>query len=123
MANPLLSDRDVDFLLYELVDAPSLCALPAFADHARSTFDLVLASSRRLAREVLFPAYKPMDAEPPRFIDGRIHAHPIMKQLYPQLAALGLVTATRPVEVGGQSLPLVVTTLASAYLMAANLSA
>jgi len=38
--NPLLRDRDVDFVLYELLDAPSLCALPAFAEHSRETFDL-----------------------------------------------------------------------------------
>ena len=51
MKNPLVSDRDIEFLLYEVLDAPSLCALPVFAGHDRSTFDLVLASSRRLARE------------------------------------------------------------------------
>ena len=64
--NPLISDRDVEFLLYEMLDAPALCALPAFADHSRETFDLYLQSSRRLAREVLFPAYKPMDEAPAR---------------------------------------------------------
>ncbi len=71
MSNPLISDRDVDFLLYEVFDAPSLCALPTFADHERSTFDLVLQNCRRFAREVLFPTYKPMDAEPPHIEGGR----------------------------------------------------
>ena len=65
-SNPLISDRDVDFLLYEMLDAPALCALPAFAEHSRDTFDLYVRSSRRLAREVLFPAYKPMDESPAR---------------------------------------------------------
>ena len=55
MPNPLLRDRDVDFLLYEVLRADELCALPAFADHSRETFDLYLASARRLARDVLFP--------------------------------------------------------------------
>jgi alkylation response protein AidB-like acyl-CoA dehydrogenase len=121
--NPLLRDRDVDFLLYELLDAPALCALPAFSEHSRETFDLYLQSVRRLARDVLFPAYKPMDEEPARLEGGRIKTHPKMKAIYPQLVALGAVNATRPFDVGGQQLPLTVATLAHAYLMAANLSA
>ncbi len=123
MFNPLVSDRDVEFLLYEVLDAPALCALPAFAAHDRSTFDLLLGSSRRLAREVMFPTYRAMDAEPPRFENGRIIAHPLMKALYPQLIALGAIGATRPAEVGGQQLPQLVCALAGTYLMAANLSA
>lgn len=123
MKNPLVSDRDIDFLLYEVLDAPALCALPAFAGHDRSTFDLVLGSSRRLARQVLYPAYRAMDAEPPRFEGGRIITHPLMKTIYPQLIELGVITATRPVAVGGQQLPQLVAALASTYLMAANLSA
>jgi alkylation response protein AidB-like acyl-CoA dehydrogenase len=121
--NPLVSDRHIDFLLYELLDAPRLCALPAFAEHSRETFDLFLAGARRLARAELFPAYRPTDAAPPVLRDGRVQVHPAMHALYPKLLALGLVNATRPVAVGGQQLPSTVATLASAYLMAGNASA
>jgi butyryl-CoA dehydrogenase len=121
--NPLLSDRDVAFQLYEVMDASALCALPGFTEHSRDTFDLVLDSTRRFAREVLYPTYRPMDAEPPVFQDGRVRVHPLMRELYPRMVELGLLTATRPPEVGGQQLPLTVHAVASAYLMAANLSA
>ena len=121
--NPLLSDRDVDFQLHEVLDAASLCQLPAFADHSRETFDLFLDSTRRFARGVLAPTYRLMDSEPPAFRDGRVHTHPLMRSIYPQLVELGLLTATRPAEVGGQRIPLTVYAFASAYLMAANLSA
>ncbi len=122
-ANPLLSDRDTDFQLYEVLDATGLCALPAFSEHSRETFDLVLDNVRRFAREVLFPTYRLMDAEPPSFRDGRVHVHPLMRRLYPGMVELGLLTATRPPEVGGQRLPMTLASVASAYLMAANLSA
>jgi butyryl-CoA dehydrogenase len=121
--NPLLSDRDVDFQLYEVLDAAALCALPAFSEHSRDTFALLLDSTRRFARDVLYPTYRPMDAEPPVFKDGRVHVHPLMRELYPRIVELGLLTATRPPEVGGQQLPLTVHAVSSAYLMAANLSA
>ncbi|HEY2515884.1 MAG TPA: acyl-CoA dehydrogenase [Polyangiaceae bacterium] len=121
--NPLLRDRDVDFLLYEMLAAEELCTLPAFAEHSRETFDLYLRSTRRLAREVLFPAYRPMDEAPARLEGGGMVTHPKMKGIWPQLVGLGVVSATRPASVGGQGLPMTVSTLAHAYLMAANPSA
>ncbi|WP_437605590.1 acyl-CoA dehydrogenase [Sorangium sp. So ce834] len=121
--NPLLNDRDVEFLLYEVLDAPRLCELPYFADHTRETFDLYLQSCRRFAREVLFPTYRPVDASPPRFEGGAVAAHPALKQVFRPMIELGVLTAARPADVGGQQLPLVVAMLAGAYLMAANLSA
>jgi butyryl-CoA dehydrogenase len=121
--NPLIRDADVDFLLYEVLDVLSLTRLPYFAGHDRETFDLVLQGARRFARTVLFPAYRPMDQEPPRFVDGKVLVHPRMKALFPELRGLGLTAASRPAAVGGEQLPSTVTTLAAAYLMAANLSA
>jgi alkylation response protein AidB-like acyl-CoA dehydrogenase len=122
-ANPLLSDRHIDFLLYELLDVEQLCSLPAFADHGRETFDLFLAGTRRLGRELLFPSYREIDAAPPALKDGRVRVHPRMREIYPQLVALGLTNATRPVAVGGQQLPVTISALGTAYLMAGNLSA
>jgi alkylation response protein AidB-like acyl-CoA dehydrogenase len=121
-ANPLLSDRDAAFQLYEVLDASGLCALPAFSEHSRETFELLLDNVRRFAREVVFPSYRLMDIEPPTFRDGRVHVHPLMRRLYPGMVELGLLTATRPHEVGGAQLPLTVASVASVYLMAANLS-
>src|SRR5713226_1794043 len=118
--NPLLRDRDVDFLLYEMLETPGLCDLPAFAQHSRETFDLYLQSARRLAREVLYPAYKPMDEEPARLEGGRIATHPRMRAIWPRFVELGFLSATRPLSVGGQQLPFMVGTVAAAYLMAAN---
>src|SRR5262249_48161342 len=121
--NALVSDRHIDFLLYELYDAPRLCALPAFAEHSRETFELYLQSARRLARTELFPAYRVMDGAPPELRDGRVHVHPRLHTLYPKLLELGLTNATRPAAVGGQQLPMLVAALATSYLMAGNASA
>lgn len=122
-ANPLLDDRTVEFLLYEVLDVEALCNLSDFGEHNRHTFDLLLTSARTLARRVLFPNYRTIDAAPPVLRDGRVYVHPLLKAAWPQLVDLGLIAATRGPEVGGSTLPLVVASLASAYLMAGNLSA
>lgn len=123
MANPLVSDRFIDFLLYEVLDAEGLCRLPHFSEHSRATFGPWLAACRRVAREVLWPAYQPMDHRSPRFDNERVQVHPMMRECWRELVGLGVLSASRPLAVGGQQLPLTVATLSHAYLMAANLSA
>ncbi|MCA9674536.1 MAG: acyl-CoA dehydrogenase, partial [Myxococcales bacterium] len=119
--NPLLDDRDVDFVLHEVLDVTALTRLPYFADHDRDTFDLVIGGARRFARDVLFDTYRPLDEAPPRLVDGRILVHPKLREVFPALLGLDLIAAPRPVAVGGQQLPLTVFNAAVAYLMAANL--
>ena len=53
--NPLVDDRDLDFLLYEVHDAASLLAYSAFSDHAKETFDAYIGVCRRFARETPVP--------------------------------------------------------------------
>jgi butyryl-CoA dehydrogenase len=122
-ANPLIDDRVVDFLLHEVLHIEHLSSLPAFEEHSRESYDLFLGTVRRLARRVLYPAYRAMDAAPPEFHDGRVQVHPKMREIFPQLAALGLSTATAPIQEGGQGLPRVVATIAEMYLSAANVGA
>ena len=71
MANPLIDDRDAELILDEVLDVPRLCALPHFADHDRETLHMFVAAARDLARGPLYRAYRELDADPPRFVDGR----------------------------------------------------
>jgi alkylation response protein AidB-like acyl-CoA dehydrogenase len=119
-SNPLVRDRDVEFLLHEVHAVERLCQLPRFAEHGRETFDLFLASAAKLARERLFPLFRAMDEHPARLVDGRVVDHPAMGELYDQLVELGILSAGRPEQVGGASLPQAVTTMAYLYLMAGN---
>jgi alkylation response protein AidB-like acyl-CoA dehydrogenase len=122
MNQTLFDDRDLDFLLYDAFGAEALCSLPFFAEHSRDTFDLYLTQMRKVAREVLFPTYKPMDEFGARFEGGRVVVHPLVKELLPRLAELGVLNASRPAEVEGQQLPSCIASLGTAYVMAANLS-
>jgi alkylation response protein AidB-like acyl-CoA dehydrogenase len=123
MTQSLFDDRDIPFLLYDAFDVEALCRLPYFADHSRQTFDLYLGAARKLARDEVFATYKPMDEFGARFEGGRVRVHPAVRELLPKFAELGLLNAHRPAAVDGQQLPSSVSALASAYVMAANLSA
>lgn len=123
MQNPLLDDRFVDFVLDAVHPVAESLALPAHAEHDRETCAMYVDALRRFGREVLLPTYRAMDAEAPVFEGGRVRLHPVMQRLYPKLVELGLITASRPVEVGGHGLPRQVATLGQMYLMAGNLAA
>ncbi|MDX2011163.1 MAG: acyl-CoA dehydrogenase [Myxococcaceae bacterium] len=123
MPNPLVSDPFIDFVLFDWLGVETLCRLPHFREHSRATIEPWLSACRRVAREVLWSTYRPMDEAPPRFEGGRVVAHPAMKACWRELVDLGVLNATRPAAVGGQQLPLTVASLSHAYLMAANLSA
>jgi len=88
MTNPLLDDRGLDFVLHDVLDAGSLARLPHFADHDRATFDAWIDLCRRFARDVLYPAYRPLDVEPPVLRDGAVHVHPLLRDIWPRMAAL-----------------------------------
>ena len=123
MPNPLLDDRGLDFILHDVLDAASLSRLPYFADHGRETFDAWLGICRRFARDVLYPAYRPLDEAPPVLRGGEVFVHTRMKEIWPLLCELGVISASRPAEVGGQQLPATIALAANLYLMAGNCSA
>ncbi|MBS1109566.1 MAG: acyl-CoA dehydrogenase, partial [Anaeromyxobacteraceae bacterium] len=123
MTNPLLDDRGLDFVLHDVLDAGSLARLPHFADHDRATFDAWIDLCRRFARDVLYPAYRPVDVEPPVLRDGAVHVHPLLRDIWPRMAALGVIAASRPAEAGGQQIPATIALAANLYLMAGNCAA
>ena len=59
----------LDFLLYDWLDVGSLQQRARFSDHSRETFDAVLDTCERIAREKYAPFNRLVDIEEPRF-DG-----------------------------------------------------
>ena len=61
----IASQRDLDFLLYEWLDAESLTARPRYTDHSRETFDAAMNTSRQIATDLFAPHNKKSDANEP----------------------------------------------------------
>ena len=58
----------VDFLLYDWLKADRLSERTRFADHSRETFDAVLDTCERIAREKYAPHNRLVDTEEPRTV-------------------------------------------------------
>jgi len=56
----------VDFLLYDWLQVPELKQRERFADHSRETFDAVLDTCERIARDKFAPFNRLVDTEEPR---------------------------------------------------------
>lgn len=123
MSEIFLSRRNIEFLLFEVFDAESLCALPYFAEHNREIFDLVLETGLKMATEELHPLLKRMDMEPPHFREGAVHVLPEVRALMRACGEGGWIGAHAPFEHGGQQLPDTVLVALRFMFAAANYSA
>ena len=75
----LLSRRDLDFLLFDWLDAAGLCDRPRFVEHSRETFADALDLSAQLAAERFAPHYRRSDTDEPVLRDGRVRIVPEVK--------------------------------------------
>jgi butyryl-CoA dehydrogenase len=57
----------LDFLLYDWLNIGSLQQRERFSDHSRETFDAVLDTCERIAREKYAPFNRLVDIEEPHF--------------------------------------------------------
>ena len=79
MAAPLLDQRDLEFMLYELFDAESLTSRERYADHNRETFDAAIATSRTVAEKYFLPYRQKVDSHQPTFDGQRVPMIPEIK--------------------------------------------
>lgn len=123
MATRFYSQRNLDFLLYEVSHIEELTRFDYFRDHNRKTFDMVLKEVGKLAKNLFFPIFGEMDREPPELVDGVVKVHPSLKKILRELGKGGWLNASFSYDEGGDQLPFVLFSAANFVLSAANYSA
>ena len=122
----ILSQRDLEFLLYEWLDVESLTARPRFTDHSRETFDAAIKTSRQIATDLFAPHNKKSDANEPLVVRDalgeHVHLIPEIRQAVDAFSAAGLIAAGQDFELGGMQLPCVIETACMAWFMGANVA-
>ncbi|WP_237065749.1 acyl-CoA dehydrogenase [Microbulbifer guangxiensis] len=122
MDTPLLNERDIDFLLYELLDTESLLQRPRYREHSREIFDATLNTARAIAGKYFANHNASGDANEPHFDGEKVHLIPETKQAWDAFAAAGFFAAHCDEEEGGLQLPEVILRTAMAYISAANVA-
>jgi alkylation response protein AidB-like acyl-CoA dehydrogenase len=119
---PILSRRDLEFLLYEWLDVERLTKRPRFAEHSRESFDAVLELSARIAEREFAPHYRRSDLEEPSFDGTGVTVIPEVRAALDTFAASGLLAGSLDEEYGGLQLPVVVHRACFVWLQAANIA-
>ena len=122
MSSRILSRRDLDFLLYEWLDAESLTARPRFSDHNRETFDAVLDLCEQLATDKFATHNKKSDQHEPQFDGERVSIIPEVGEALKAFADAGLVSAGMDHEHGGMQLPCLIEKAGFAWFKGANVA-
>lgn len=120
MNSLILSRRDLEFLLYEWLDAEALCGHPRHADHSRETFDAVLDLCEQIATEHFATHNRKNDLNEPTFDGETIRIIPEVRAALDIFAEAGLIAAGQDYELGGMQLPLLVEKAGFAWFLAAN---
>jgi alkylation response protein AidB-like acyl-CoA dehydrogenase len=116
----LLSRRDLNFLLYEWLDAQALVKYPRFQQHDRETFDAVLDTAEKIAADFFAPHNRKSDLTEPHFDGSRVSVIPEVKAAIDAFNQAGLIAAAQDETLGGMQLPVLIDKAMMAYFMAAN---
>ena len=118
-----VSERNIKFLLYELLNVEELTQYPLYQDHSKEIFDMVLEAGLKLGKEVFRPSFEEMDKNPPEFVDGKVTVHPDILPIMKACGDGGWIAASASYDMGGQQLPFMVSSICNFMFSAANYSA
>ncbi len=112
----------LDFLLYDWLNVESLNQRPRFADHSRETFDAVLDTCERIAREKYAPFNRLVDTQEPRFDGEKVVLPQATHDAHKAYAESGMLSAAQDFEMGGMQLPYTIEAAANSFFACASVS-
>jgi len=112
----------VDFLLYDWLNAAALNERERFADHSRETFDAVLDTCERIAREKYAPFNRLVDTQEPHFDGEKVILPQCTHDANRAYAESGMLSAAQDYEEGGMQLPYTIEAAANGFFGLASVS-
>ncbi|MFN3437225.1 MAG: acyl-CoA dehydrogenase [Acidovorax sp.] len=112
----------VDFLLYQWLQAEKLQERNRFADHSRETFDAVIDTCERIAREKYAPFNRTVDTQEPHFDGEKVTLPQCTHDAQKAYAASGMLSAAQDYDIGGMQLPYTVEAAANSFFAVASIS-
>ncbi len=118
---PTVDRRDLDFQLFEVLQALDLTQRPEHADHDATSFSAVLDVAQTLAADKFQTHYRESDLDEPRLENGQVRVVPQVREALRAFAEAGFMSADRPFDEGGQQLPFTLLQACLACFQAANI--
>ncbi len=87
MTDTLIDRRDLAFQLYEVLDTENLTTRERFSEHNRDTFDAVIETADKMAREKFATHNSAADKDEPKFVNGQVEMLPQVKGSLRRLCA------------------------------------
>ena len=112
----------LDFLLNDWLHTTELAQRARFADHSRETFDAVLDTCERIAREKFAPFNRLVDVQEPHFDGEKVILPQATHDAAKAYAESGMLSAAQDYEMGGMQLPYSVEAAANAFFACASVS-
>ena len=118
----IVNRRDLDFLLYETLDLQSLLANERFADYDRESVEAILDLSQSIAEQHYQPFAGELDANEPKFVDGKVEIIPQVAAALNEYKNAGFFATGYDAEHGGMQLPVMVNQALNGMFVCANTS-
>ena len=112
----------IDFLLNDWLCVENLNQRERFADHSRETFDAVLDTCERIAREKYAPFNRLVDTQEPQFDGEKVILPQATFEAQKAYAESGMLSAAQDHDIGGMQLPYVVEAAANSFFAMASVS-
>jgi len=120
MAQIIADRRDIEFVLYEQMEAETFFKHEKFKEFNRKISDLIISEARQLAIKEILPTLAEGDREGARFENGQVKVPECYHRAFKHFVKGEWTAMTADPELGGQGLPLVLSEAASEYLVGAN---
>ncbi|WP_334190909.1 acyl-CoA dehydrogenase [Noviherbaspirillum sp.] len=120
MQSKIISRRDLEFVLYEWLNAEALTQRSRYSDHSRETFNAALDTCEQIATDLFEPHNKKNDQEEPHFDGETVHIIPEVKTALKAFCESGLMAAGQDYDMGGMQLPVLIEKAGLAYFKGAN---
>ena len=105
----------IDFLLNDWLQIEALLARPRFAEHSRETFNEVINTCERIARDKVAPFNRLVDVEEPRLENGRVVIPQPSVDAARAYVESGMLAAAQDYSIGGMQLPCTVQMAANSF--------
>ncbi|WP_417782110.1 acyl-CoA dehydrogenase C-terminal domain-containing protein [Terasakiella pusilla] len=114
--------RDMQFVMYELMNADKLSDMPGFEEATRDLMDPVMEEASKITQDVLFPLNRSGDEEECQWVDGKVTTPSGFKEAYKLFREGGWTAISCDPNYGGMGMPKTVNTMIEEMICSANLS-